>query len=115
MVIRGPHEYPGAVAVEDEDGRVVQLHKLTQVVTAMLPCQSIAFSSSGKPMTAVLLWLHMRQIPRKGEALRHGAQRREGAAKMLLAKQGSVAAQASRRRSKPEAPGRHGAGKIVYR
>ena len=33
MVIRGAHEYPGAVAVEDELGRVIQLHKLPREVT----------------------------------------------------------------------------------
>ncbi len=33
MVIRGAHEYPGAVAVEDELGRVILLHKLPREVT----------------------------------------------------------------------------------
>ena len=34
MVIRGAHEYPGAVAVEDELGRVILLHKLPREVGA---------------------------------------------------------------------------------
>ncbi len=29
MVLRGAHEHPGAVAVEDEQGRIVNLAKLT--------------------------------------------------------------------------------------
>ena len=32
MVVRGAHEHPGAVAVEDELGRVVLLHKLPREV-----------------------------------------------------------------------------------
>ena len=44
MVIRGAHEYPGAVAVEDELGRVILLHKLPREVTAMLQ-QSVLPSS----------------------------------------------------------------------
>ena len=51
MVIRGAHEHPGAVAVEDENGRTVQLQKLSREVTAMLQRQSIAFSLGGMPMT----------------------------------------------------------------
>ena len=35
MVIRGAHEHPGAVAVEDELGRVILLHKLPREVTAL--------------------------------------------------------------------------------
>jgi hypothetical protein len=36
-------------------------------------------------------------------------------AKLLLSKQGAPAEDASRRRGKLGAPGRHGGGKIVYR
>ena len=36
MVVRGAHEHPGAVAVEDELGRVILLHKLTQEVCSYI-------------------------------------------------------------------------------
>ena len=32
MVVRGAHKHPGAVAVEDELGRVILLHKLSREV-----------------------------------------------------------------------------------
>ena len=43
------------------------------------------------------------------------AQKREAVAKTLLAKQGDTAEEASRRGSKPGAPGAYAGGKIVYR
>lgn len=37
MVIRGAHEHPGAVAVEDELGRVILLHKIPLNVSQTSP------------------------------------------------------------------------------
>lgn len=44
MVIRGAHEYPGAVAVEDELGCVILLHKLPREVGA--PSSPSIFNTS---------------------------------------------------------------------
>lgn len=43
MVIRGAHEHPGAVAVEDEVGRVILLHKLPLNVSRQHLLHIIAF------------------------------------------------------------------------
>ncbi len=45
MVIRGAHEHPGAVAVEDELGRVILLHKLPLNVGCPPPCYRCAYGS----------------------------------------------------------------------
>ena len=38
MVVRGAHEHPGAVAVEDELGRVINLSRIPLHVRSLPPC-----------------------------------------------------------------------------
>lgn len=47
MVIRGPSDHPGAVAVEDESGRVVQLKMLSKQQREALAKQLLSGYSSG--------------------------------------------------------------------
>jgi hypothetical protein len=53
-VIRGPHELPGAVAVEDERGRVVQLDRLDKPKREGLAKALLSTTASGRGSTLVV-------------------------------------------------------------
>jgi hypothetical protein len=55
-VIRGPHELPGAVAVEDERGRVVQLDRLDRHKREGLAKALLSTTASGVWCACVCVW-----------------------------------------------------------
>ncbi len=68
MVIRGAHEYPGAVAVEDELGRVILLHKLPREVTSLLQRQhSLSFHMRHAHTYQRKFWACVSDVPQMGE------------------------------------------------
>lgn len=131
MVLRGAHEHPGAVAVEDEQGRMLNLAKLSLQVWQFAPADADVCINRANAH-----W-QLSQIPPDCLSSRrnrvesvanapekhascasrsaNAAQRREALAKQLASKVGAGGDASGMRRRAGGGVGGGGRGKIVYR